>query len=161
MSKELPSPGSVSIYTLMANLFAETAKEVIESFGQEGEAAIRRAVRTFGRKRGAEMAQNVARDGKQANEINYLPYYDMARSELFECENSYEPGSLTQDFSKCIFARAFKESGLEKYGLIYCQEIDPAIASGYNPAFKCRHDKYLLQGDGSCLMTFSLEGEED
>ena len=35
MTKDVPAPGSVSIYTLMARLFAETAKEVIETFGPE------------------------------------------------------------------------------------------------------------------------------
>lgn len=159
MSDHATPPGSVSIYTIMAQLFATIAKEVTDRFGEEGEQAIRQAVRTFGESRGHNIALNVEKAHKEKNESNYLPYYDMERSELFKYENSYSPGTLEQYFSECIFAKAWSEMGMEKYGLLYCEEIDPAIARGYNPKFKCHHDKYFLKGDACCHFVFKVEKE--
>lgn len=154
---EKTGPGTVSIYTIMALLFAEIAKEVTDTFGPEGESAIRRAVHTFGHKRGQTIAANVTRDGKDLAVENYLPYYDMERSELFKSENTYSPNQLEQNFSECIFAQSWLDAGMEKYGLLYCEEIDPAIAGGYHESFKCKHDKYLLKGDKCCHFIFKLE----
>jgi hypothetical protein len=145
----------------MAQLFATIAKEVTDRFGAEGEEAIRQAVRTFGRRRGQNIAANVEQAGLEKSAENYLPFYDMERSNLFKYENKYGPAQLEQHFSECIFAKAWMEMGMEKYGLLYCEEIDPAIAGGYNPKFKCHHDKYFLKGDDCCHFVFKIEDGED
>jgi len=157
MSERKGGPGSVSIYTIMANLFAEIAQEVTGRFGAEGEEAIRQAVRSFGRKRGQTIAASVEKDGKEKGVGNYLPYYDMERSGLFKAENRLTEGQLEQDFSECIFAKTWMDAGMEKYGLFYCEEIDPAIARGYNPNFQCYHDKHFLKGDKHCRFIFRME----
>jgi hypothetical protein len=150
-------PGAVSIYELMAHLFADIAREVEGRFGVAGEAAIRDAVRKFGEERGQNMALAVAGAGKLATAANYLPFYDMERSELFVDESDGDEHELRQDFSKCIFAETWSKLNMEKYGLFYCEEIDPAIARGYNEKFKCHHNKYLLKGDGCCSFKFIME----
>lgn len=160
MTDKVSGPGSVSIYTIMASLFAEIAEEVTAHFGKEGEEAIRQAVRNFGEKRGRDIASNVQAAGEEIKAENYLPYYDMERSELFKYENTYQPGQVKQHFSDCIFATAWREMGQEKLGLLYCEEIDPAIARGYHSKFKCHHDKYLLKGDGCCNFVFKMEDSD-
>lgn len=150
-------PGSVSIYELMAHLFAEVAEEVEGRFGAAGEEAIRAAVRKFGEERGKKMALAVADAGKATTADNYLPFYDMERSELFVAESNGDERELRQNFSKCVFAETWAKLNMEKYGLLYCEEIDPAIARGYNEKFQCHHDKYLLKGDGCCKFKFSME----
>ena len=154
-------PNTVSIYEIMANLFAEIAAEVEGRFGAEGEEAIRAAVRKFGHDRGELIACAAHNDGKENTADNYLPYYDMERSELFAAESIANEQEIKQDFSKCIFAEAWMKSGMEKYGLYYCEEIDPAIAGGYNKNFKCEHDKYFLKGDQSCTFRFYMDDQAD
>lgn len=150
-------PNSVSIYEIMANLFAAIAEEVEDRFGADGEEAIRAAVRKFGDARGKWIASSVAEDGKASTAENYLPYYDMERSELFAAETEGTDNEITQNFSKCIFAETWMKTGMEKYGLYYCEEIDPAIAGGYNEKFKCQHGKYFLKGDQCCTFRFYMD----
>ena len=157
MSDKIPAPGSVSIYTILAQLFATITNDVIERFGVDGEETIRQAVRTFGEKRGRNIAANVEKAGLEKEVNNYLSFYDMERSNLFKYENKDTKDQLEQHFSECIFAKAWSEMGMEKYGLLYCQEIDPAIARGYNSKLKCIHDRYLLKGDGCCHFVFKME----
>ena len=64
MSEKRSGPGTVSIYVIMARLFAYIAREVIDRFGSEGEAAIRAAVGKFGEDRGRVIAENVRAAGK-------------------------------------------------------------------------------------------------
>jgi hypothetical protein len=157
---ETVKPGSVSIYEIMAHLFAVIAQEVEGKFGVEGEATIRTAVHKFGQERGERIAAAAAADGKANTADNYLPYYDMERSELFTSESSGDALELHQNFSQCVFADTWSKLNLQKYGLLYCEEIDPAIASAFNPDLKCVHDKYLLKGDNCCNFKFVIESEK-
>ena len=157
MSEKRSGPGTVSIDVIMARLFAYIAREVIDRFGSEGEAAIRAAVGKFGEDRGRVIAENVRAAGKETTADNYLPYYDMERSELFSATDKATKTKIDQEFSACIFAKAWQDLGMEKYGLLYCEEIDPAIARGYDPKFGCSHDRFLLKGDGCCRFSFEFE----
>ena len=148
----------VSIYTIFARLFAEVAKEVTEEFGEAGAEAVRRGVRTFGDKRGKQIATNAAADGKENTIENYLPYYDMERSDLFVYDTEYiGDDKIDQKFYKCPFAEAFKEMNAQDLGKLYCDEIDNAIAKGYNANLKHSEVTHLLDGAPSCHMTFTMK----
>ncbi len=147
-------PGTVSIYTIMAELFAALAEEVVTRFGSEGELAVRQAVRNFGEMRGRRIAENARQSGKDNTVANYLPFYDMERSLLFTAESQTGANEVRQCFSKCIFADAWKNLQAERYGLLYCEEIDPAIARGFNSSLQCEHKEYLLKGGTQCTFRF-------
>lgn len=157
---EKAMPGSVNIYEIMAALFATIAEEVEGRFGAEGEDAMRAAVKKFGNTRGRFIARSVAEAGKENTAENYLPYYDMERSAHFAADTTGNDKEIRQNFSKCIFAEAWMKTGMEKYGLYYCEEIDPAIAEGYNKNFKCEHDKYFLKGDQCCTFRFYMDEQK-
>lgn len=149
----------VSPYTIMAKLFAHLSKAVVDRFGEEGKDAIREGVRTFGEERGRDIARRAAAAG-QSNDIeNYLPNYDMGRSDLFTYTTEYHPMEIEQNFTRCAFGDQWKKDGMEEYGILYCQMIDPAIAKGYNPNFEVVHDKYLLK-DGNCHFRFQMKNAE-
>lgn len=146
----------VSPYTIMAKLFAHLSKAVVDKFGEEGADAIREGVRTFGEERGRDIARRAAANGAENDILNYLPNYDMGRSDLFKYDTEYFPNEIEQTFHACPFGDTWKADGMEDYGILYCQMIDPSIARGYNPNFEVIHDKYLVK-DGHCHFRFQMK----
>ncbi|ALS28601.1 L-2-amino-thiazoline-4-carboxylic acid hydrolase [Paenibacillus cisolokensis] len=147
----------VDPYTIMAKLFAHLSKAVVDRFGEAGKEAIREGVRAFGEERGRDIARRAAAAGQPNDIRSYLPNYDMGRSDLFEYVTEYHPLEIEQSFTRCAFGDQWKKDGMEEYGILYCQMIDPAIARGYNADFEVEHDKYLLE-DGYCHFRFKMKG---
>lgn len=145
----------VSMYQLFARMFAHIAKSVVSRYGSEGEQAIREGVRSFGEERGRNIAARAKAAGKTNDVQSYLSSYDMARSGEFVCENTYGENQTEQLFTKCVFADEFKRGGNEAYGLMYCEEIDPAIAHGYNENMECVHGKHIFK-EGVCTFCFKM-----
>lgn len=150
----------VSIYTLFAQLFSSVAREVKEEFGEAGEEAVRRGVRKYGEMRGRHIASNAAADGKPNTIENYLPYYDMERSELFVYDTTMSDEMIDQKFYKCPFAEAWNKDGDQELGKLYCDEIDNSIARGFNPNLAHEEVTHLLDGAPSCHMTFKIKKGE-
>ena len=149
----------VSPYTIMAKLFAHLAKAVVDRFGEEGKDAIREGVRAFGEERGRDIARRAAANGQPNDILSYLPNYDMGRSDLFEYESEYKPNEIEQTFTKCPFGDQWVADGMQEYGVLYCEMIDPSIARGYNKDFEVIHDKYLVK-DGHCHFRFQMKTSE-
>ena len=60
------------------------------------------------------------------------------------------------EFTGCVFAETWMAEGQEKYGRIYCENIDPAIAYGYNENLVCQHDK-IMYDDKKCTFCFYMK----
>lgn len=146
----------VNMYVLFARMFACITKEVEDSFGEEGVNAVREGVRIFGEARGKDIARRACNRGHDTDAQNYLSCYDMARSEHFSSENDICQNTVEQTFTKCVFAEQFMKDGTERYGIHYCEMIDPAIAKGYNENFECTHDKHFFR-DGCCHFLFEMK----
>ena len=146
----------VSMYTLFARMFAHLSKEVVERFGEEGKSAIEAGVWNFGEERGRNIAKRAKANGAENDVANYLISYDMGRSDDFECENVYGDNQVEQLFTRCVFADQWKADHMEEYGLLYCKNIDPSIAKGYNKKLECVHDKHFYT-DGVCSFCFRME----
>lgn len=149
----------VSMYQMFAKMFAHLAKEVVDEFGEKGAEAIKRGVWNFGVERGQGIAKRALARGKKNDSDNYLTSYDMDRSDEFESSDSYGDGYVEQVFTRCVFASQFQKDGMEKYGWLYCEMIDPAIAYGYNPKLKCIHDKHFFT-DNVCTFCFKMDDQE-
>lgn len=148
----------VNMYVLFARLFADIAREVEKTCGEEGIRAIREGVRIFGEKRGQDIARRAALMGHQCDARHYLSCYDMGRSDFFDSDDDVQEESVEQVFTKCVFAQTWEKDGDQKYGLHYCEVIDPAIAQGYNPCFHCLHDKHFFK-DGQCHFLFEMKSK--
>lgn len=146
----------VNMYILFAKLFAHIAKEVENSCGEEGIKAVREGVKKFGEERGRNIAKRAKLMGHEAVPEYYLSCYDMGRSTYFSSEDKIENGHVEQVFTKCIFAEQWMQDGNEKYGIHYCEMIDPSIAHGFCENFKCMHDKQFFK-DGYCHFLFSMQ----
>jgi len=150
----------VSIYAVMAKVFGHVTKAVVDEFGKEGEEAIKEGVWNFGEERGKNIAKRAASAGQPNTKDNYLPYYDMGRSDLFEIETVNHPDKIEQTFTACAFGDQWQEDGMGKYGILYCQMIDPALARGYHPNFDVVHDEYTLQ-EGQCHFLFQMNEDKE
>lgn len=150
----------ISIYGLMAKIFAHITKAVVDSYGKQGEEVIMNGVWTFGEERGRNIAKRAFLMGKPNTLENYLSHYDMGRSDLFEYETVHRSGEIEQTFTQCAFGDQWKKDGMGEYGILYCHMIDPSIAKGYNPDFKVVHDEYVLK-EGCCHFLFQMEENRD
>lgn len=148
----------LTIFALMAKLFAQISKAVVDRFGEKGKDVVREGVRTFGEERGRGIAQRARTNGLDNSIENYLTNYDMGRSDLFTYTDEYRTNEIEQNFTVCPFGNQWAEDGMHEYGILYCQMIDPAVARGYNPKFEVEHDKYVLK-EGNCHFIFKM-GEE-
>lgn len=145
----------VSMYQMFAKMFALVAKEVVDEFGESGKEAVKRGVWNFGVARGKDIARRAEIRGQKNDSDNYLVSYDMDRSDEFASTDTYGDGQVEQLFTKCVFAEQFKKEGMEEYGMLYCEMIDPAIAYGYNPDLQCIHDKHFFT-HGVCSFCFKM-----
>lgn len=146
----------VSMYVLFARMFSIIARRVEERLGDEGRKIMAQAVREFGEERGKDIARRARNKGNENDLQNYLVNYDMERSGLFGYENTYGEEEVRQVFDRCIFAETWMEEGQERYGRIYCENIDPSIAHGYNERLMCIHDK-MMYDDHKCTFCFRMK----
>ncbi|MBC8532127.1 L-2-amino-thiazoline-4-carboxylic acid hydrolase [Gehongia tenuis] len=148
----------VSMYVLFARLFAHITKEVGEQCGEVGIQAVREGVRQFGLERGRDIARRAKALGHENDLEHYLSSYDMGRADDFNSVNTLCDEGLIQDFSGCVFAEQWQKDGTEKYGIHYCEVIDPSIAEGYNANMECIHDQHFFK-DGKCHFCFRMKKE--
>ncbi|MCT1905397.1 L-2-amino-thiazoline-4-carboxylic acid hydrolase [Oceanobacillus sojae] len=146
----------LTTFARFSKMFAQISKQVVDKYEEEGEDVIRRAVERYGRKRGEGIAQRARSNGLENNSDNYLKNYDMARSELFEVDTVYKENEVEQTFTYCPFGQQWADDDMGKYGILYCQVIDPSVAKGYNKNFEVVHDQYVLR-EGQCHFQFQMK----
>lgn len=146
-------------FALFAKLFAQITKVIVDTYGDDGEETVQEGIWEFGENRGYGIAQRARVNGQDNTIENYLPNYDMGRSELFTIEENYTTGEIEQTFKVCPLGQQWADDNMHKYGLVYCTIIDDAIAHGYNNKFNVVHDELLLK-HGQCHFRFQLKDEE-
>jgi len=146
----------VSMFVLFARLFSIVAKNLENEFGQKGLEVLAKSVKEFGVARGQDIARRAEAQGEDNSIGNYLKNYDMERSELFGYVTEYKDNKIYQEFTRCIFAETWMNAGEEKYGRIYCENIDPAIAEGFNKDLQCEHDNIMYK-DKKCTFCFKIK----
>lgn len=146
----------LTTYARFSKMFAQIAKQVVDEYGDQGELVIMRAVQRFGNKRGEGIAQRARTNGLENSVENYLTNYDMGRSDLFEIETVNKENEIEQTFTRCPFGQQWAEDDMGKYGILYCNVIDPSIAKGYNENFEVVHDQFVLR-EGQCHFQFQMK----
>lgn len=146
----------VSMFVLFAKMFSITAKNLEKEFGEKGLKVLEDSVKEFGIERGKDIAARAKADGVENTLEQYLDHYDMGRSEEFGYQTTYGKNEIHQDFTRCVFAKIWMDANEEKYGRIYCENIDPAIAAGYNQNMECIHDAIMYK-DGHCTFCFCMK----
>lgn len=115
-------------------MYVHVARALTESFGIEGEAALRQGIRNFGHDRGQTLRKEQLKLGMKINMYNLWTYYDLPGDKRFKRNkirlNTEERISQTL---VCPMASMWIKMGAKKLGAIYCDEFHPAMFSGYHP----------------------------
>lgn len=148
-----------NMYVLFARMFASIAEEVEACCGEAGIRAVREGVRKFGEARGGSIADRARQMGHEVDLLHYLSCYDMGRSGYFSSADRVEEHEVEQTFDRCVFADTWMKDHTEKWGIHYCELIDPSIARGYNSRMECCHDKHFFK-DGQCHFLFTMKEKE-
>lgn len=146
-------------FARFSKMFAYIAKEVVDFYGEDGQLAVKDAVRIYGEKRGSGIAQRARTNGLPNSVENYLNNYDMGRSDLFKIDTTYKENAIEQTFRHCPLGQQWADDNMHEYGILYCQSIDPAVAYGYNNNFEVIHDEYVLK-EGQCHFIFQMKEKQ-
>ena len=133
------------------------SKEVIDTFGDAGEAAVRRAVLKYGRERGRKIRKEVLARKLPLTVENLSKFYDLPlplawRSGVVRAEKNY----LEKKVTYCPFAEEWKRLKAEKHGLIYCEQ-DLSMRKGYNPDLDVKQFTNVLSAEPHCHTIVQLK----
>ncbi len=137
-------------------LYYYLAKEMLDSFGAEGEEALRRAIRNFARDRGAALRQRHQEEGLEINVKNLAQHYDMPGSRTSAFRRTFiqlDENNRVSETYVCQLAQIWEQLGGEaglRLGAIYCNEFHPAMWGEYNEGIVTTLPKLLTQGDPFC-----------
>jgi hypothetical protein len=101
------------------------------------------------------MRLRVLRDEAPLNLTSYLAYKEWrpATSEA-SGKTVEQAGDVISTVSACPWAKAWNEAGLQRYGRLYCQEIDRALGRGFDPEAILEVRKTLTNDLEPCLFIF-------
>ena len=122
-----------------------------EKFEERGERAFLHATQYYAMQRGRRMAQRAIRDGRELSQAAYNYYGEWVNTDEIKalgCANKMEQtadGALK--ITVCPWHTQFKEMGLDKAGIAYCQDLDSSISRGFNPYLGYKVDQTLHTSD--------------
>ncbi len=130
-----------------------------EEFGLEGEAALRRAIRRFGRERGLQLRKEHLAKGLEINLHNLFTYYDLPNDARF-CRNKIELTAETRlsETLVCTYFNVWSQyPDGNRIGRIYCEEVHHQIFGGYDEMVQTNLCCTLTQGDDKCRFSVYMK----
>jgi len=141
---------------IMAKLYYFLAKEMIDNFGDEGEQALRRAVRNFGKSRGETLRQRHNEKGLPINVESLFSDYDLPSSNDHDDVRNkiqLDEDNRVSETMICHLQQIWQELGGEegnRIGAIYCDEFHPHMWAAYDAAIHTELPKLLTKNDPHC-----------
>ncbi len=136
------------LWALMYYVFAE---EMVDSFGEEGEEALRRAIRSYGRSRGLRLKKRHEERGLPVNLRSLFEHYDLPGHPGTEKTRTvFEDEELVSFTYVCPYERIWRARGSVELGLVYCQEFHHAMWQAYRPDLKVEIPEILAKDDPHC-----------
>ena len=137
-------------------LYYYMAKELIDTFGADGELALRRAIRNFARDRGATLRERHREAGIDVNLKSLAEHYDMPGSRTGTFRRTFvqlDEDHRVSETYVCQLAQLWErlggKEGLE-LGSIYCREFHPAMWSEYDSGTETTLPMLLTKSDPHC-----------
>jgi hypothetical protein len=137
-------------------LYFYLAREMLDTFGEDGERALRRAVRHFAQDRGATLQQRHKEAGIPINLKSLAEHYDMpgARTDSYRRTIvQLDADHRVSETYVCQLAQLWSclggEEGLH-LGSIYCDEFHPTMWSAYDPGTETTLPQLLTKSDPFC-----------
>lgn len=142
---------------MVAKMYYHLACEMLTSFGAEGEEALRRAVRAFGRDRGAALRKKHLAAGLPINVRSLFEHYDMPgtnsprfRRTTFHLDEDTRQSETYVCHFKDVWEELGGEEALRSLGQIYCNEFHQAMWGEYQEGIIVALPRLLTQGDPHC-----------
>ena len=156
MTKTYNEEDIITLMEMLARIYYHLAEELL-GFGEEGELALRRAIRAYARDRGLRLRKIHQEKGYPLNVRSLYDYYDLPGTETSRFRRKQlEFDDVTQESEtyECQFCQIWNEIGGEKalrtLGQIYCNEFHPEMWGTYNPEISVKMPRLLTQGDPYC-----------
>lgn len=113
-------------------------KRLVAETAVDGKEVFVLATQRYGEQRGSRMAQRAIRDGKPRDFAAYCAYGEWSYTEDYFAQGKHiETLSKSPDYHyrvhACPWHDQYKEMDLIEGAILYCREIDLAIARGFNP----------------------------
>jgi|GEM_PF-1352762 len=151
--REIPAEEHLQrMMDLQAKMYYYLGRGLVNEFGLEGEAAVRRAIRRFGWERGLEQRREHLARGLKINLYNLFTCYDLPGDSRFR-RNKIELTEETRlsETLECTFFNVWsKYPDGNRIGRIYCEEVHHQIFGAYDEAVQTNLSQTLTQGDDRC-----------
>lgn len=135
-------------------LFYFLARAALAMKGEDGDRAIRKAIRAYGTERGQRMRKIADAKGLEANLLTLFDNYDLMSDPRFV--HPQEGRVVTAEVKKSITGRCPDAEmwgrlpdGL-RIGSIYCEEVHHKIYGGFDPAIQVNLCETLTNGGNQC-----------
>lgn len=149
----------ISVYSnIYGILFFYLTNELLECFGDAGEACARKATTEYGHFRGRLLAKDHIKKGYEINLASFQSHYDLPCDERSKKtpKEHIGPGETRSKTFTCQFSDIWKYlAGQEMdacslIGRIYCEQFHPAMWEGYDSRLIVDLETFLAKGDDVC-----------
>jgi hypothetical protein len=127
-------------------------RPVLETFGKEGEKAIRQGVRAFGKHRGERIGRwHEEENIGHKNIESLISYWDILSVKGCGTENPGVAPYIAEWWARhCPLHDVCREDDFERWGYIYCDEMHYEAFAAYNPKITVEIHECLMKGDDGC-----------
>jgi hypothetical protein len=146
--------------TLYGTLYYFLGKTLVDTFGPEGEQALRQAIRDFGAYRAKYNRARHEALGLPVNLLTLHGYGDMPGDSLSSRDRIITHSYLRSTITRCTLHDTWKELG-ENIGRIYCEEVHHPLYCGYDPRVELEMPDYLTKGDDICTFIMTFDNAEE
>jgi hypothetical protein len=145
------------LWSLMYIIFA---KEMVNSFGDEGKKALVRAVKSYGKARGERLRQRHLEMGLPINMRSLFEQYDLPGTSGTKKERKiFTDNELVSYTYTCPYEKVWRENSAVDLGLVYCENFHHAFWQTYRPDIDVKIPEILAKNDKDCL--FIVKQPED
>jgi len=136
------------LWSLMYFVFA---REMVDSFGEEGKQALIRAIKAYGRARGLRLKKRHEEMGLPINLRSLFEHYDLPGHPDTEKKRTvFEDNKLVSYTYMCPYERIWQSQDGTYLGLLYCQHFHHAMWQAYRPDFNVEIPEILTKKDSHC-----------
>jgi len=144
---------------LWALLYCVMAREMVDSFGEEGREALIRAIKRYGEVRGERLRRRHQEMGLPLNLRSLFEHYDLpSHPDTRKTRKVFTDDYLESYVYLCTHERIWRERGCNDVGLLYCQYFHHAFWQTYRPDLDVQIPEILTKDDPHCLFLVRQKG---
>jgi hypothetical protein len=145
------------LWSLMYYTFA---KEMVDSFGEEGMEALIRAVKNYGKARGERLRKRHEEEGRPINLKSLFEHYDLPGHPGTEkTRTHFTDDKLISYTYKCPYEQVWRANDGTELGLVYCQYFHHAFWQSYRSNIDVQIPDILTKDDPHCLFLVTQPDE--